>query len=129
MSRKQRMPLSEFLRQIGTDESFGAVLHHSLVNLSRRSIIYSDGYHSYFPALEEYTHEHKNYVQSNGMLHWLYIVVSNAKTFILGTYQWSPKDNLLACLDEFSFHFSSRIFGVRLTQRLILVVAQSCIAY
>ena len=86
-------------------------------------------YHKHLPALEEYTHEHKNYLPNNGMLHWLHIVVSNAKAFILGTYHGLPKDNLQSYLDEFSFRFSRRTFGTRLTQRLILAVAQSRMAY
>ena len=97
--------------------------------VAKGSTIRSDGYLSYLPALEEYTHEHKNYLPNNGMLHWLHIVVSNAKAFILGTYHGLPKDNLQSYLDEFSFRFSRRTFGTRLTQRLILAVAQSRMAY
>ena len=97
--------------------------------VAKGSTIRSDGYRSYLPALEEYTHEHKNYLPNNGMLHWLHIVVSNAKAFILGTYHGLPKDNLQSYLDEFSFRFSRRTFGTRLTRRLILAVAQSRMAY
>ena len=79
--------------------------------VAKGSTIRSDGYRSYLPALEEYTHEHKNYLPNNGMLHWLHIVVSNAKAFILGTYHGLPKDNLQSYLDEFSFRFSRRAFG------------------
>ena len=97
--------------------------------VAKGSTIRSDGYRSYLTALEEYTHEHKNYLPNNGMLHWLHIVVSNVKAFILGTYHGLPKDNLQSYLDEFSFRFSRRTFGTRLTQRLILAVAQSRMAY
>ena len=48
------------------------------------STIRSDGYRSYIPALEVYTHEYKTYDPDSGMLHWLHIVVSNTKAFILG---------------------------------------------
>ena len=41
--------------------------------------IHSDGYGSYVPALEGYTHEHKLYDPNSGLLHWLHIVISNAK--------------------------------------------------
>ena len=43
------------------------------------STIHSDGYGSYIPALEGYTHEHKPYNPNSGLLHWLHIVISNAK--------------------------------------------------
>ena len=42
------------------------------------STIRSDGYRSYIPALEGYTHEHKPYDPNSGLLHWLHIVISNA---------------------------------------------------
>lgn len=92
------------------------------------STVRSDGYPSYIPALEEYTHEHKTYDPKSGMLHWLHIVVSNAKTFLLGIYHGLPKDNLQSYLDEYAFRFSRRSFGAQLIQRLILAVACSQIA-
>ena len=93
------------------------------------STIRSDGYRSYIPALEDYAHEHKAYDPNSGMLHWLHIVVSNAKAFILGTYHGLPKDHLQSYLDEFAFRFSRRAFGRLLTQRLIHAVACSTMAY
>ena len=42
------------------------------------STIHSDGYGSYIPALEGYTHEHKPYDPNSGLLHWLHIVISNS---------------------------------------------------
>lgn len=93
------------------------------------STIRSDGYRSYIPALKDYAHEHKAYDPNSGMLHWLHIVVSNAKAFILGTYHGLPKDHLQSYLDEFAFRFSRRAFGGLLTQRLIHAVACSGMAY
>ena len=93
------------------------------------STIRSDGYRSYIPALEDYIHEHKAFDPNSGMLHWLHIVVSNAKAFILGTYHGLPKDHLQSYLDEFAFRFSRRAFGSQLTHRLILAVARSQMAY
>jgi len=58
------------------------------------STIHSAGYRSYLPAPEEYIHEHKTYVPNSGTLHWLHIVVSDAKAFILDTYHGLPMDNL-----------------------------------
>ena len=42
------------------------------------SVIHCDGYRSYIPALEGYTHEHKPYDPNSGLLQWLHIVISNA---------------------------------------------------
>ena len=85
----------------------------------------SDGYRSYIPALEGYTHEHRSFEPNSGLLHWLHIVISNAKAFILGTYHGLPKDNLQSYLDEFCFRFSRRSFGPALLDRLALAVASS----
>lgn len=40
------------------------------------SVIHSNGYRSYIPALEGYTYEHRSYDPASGFLHWLYIVIS-----------------------------------------------------
>jgi len=89
------------------------------------STIRSDGYRSYIPALEGFIHEHKPYDPNSGLLHWLHIVISNAKAFILGTYHGLPKKNLQAYLNEFCFRFSRRDFGPRLLERLALAVGTS----
>ena len=89
------------------------------------STIRSDGYRSYIPALKGYNHEHKPYDPNSGLLHWLHIVIGNAKAFILGTYHGLPKNNLQAYLDEYCFRFSRRFFGPNLLMRLTLAVATS----
>ena len=89
------------------------------------STIHNDGYRSYIPVLKDYTHEHKPYDPNSGLLHWLHIVISNAKAFILGTYHGLPKKHLQAYLDEYCFRFSRRDFGPRLLERLALAVGTS----
>lgn len=42
--------------------------------------------------LEGYTHEYKPYNLNSGLLHWLHIVTSNAKAFILGIYHGLPEE-------------------------------------
>ena len=76
------------------------------------STVRSDGYYSYIPALQAYDHEHKPYDPDSGLLHWLHIVVSNAKAFVQGTYHGLPKTNLQAYLDEFCFRFNRRFLPV-----------------
>ena len=89
------------------------------------SVIHSDSYRSYIPALESYTHEHRSYDPDFGLLHWLHIVISNAKAFILGTYHGLPKKYLQSYLVEYSFHFSRRSFGWVLVERLALSIVLS----
>lgn len=91
------------------------------------STICSDGYRSYIPGLKAYRHKHKVYDPNSGMLHWLHIIVSNAKTFILGTYHGRPKENLQSYLDEFSFRFNRRSFGPAILDRLAVAVASSSV--
>ena len=93
--------------------------------LTKGSTIQSDGYRSYIPALEGYAHEHKPYDPNSGLLHWLHIVVSNTKAFILGTYHGLPKASLQSYLDEYCFRFSRRSFGSALLERLALAVGTS----
>lgn len=89
------------------------------------SVVHSDGYQSYIPALEGYVHEHKTYTPNSGLLHWLHIIISNAKAFILGTYHGLPKTYLQSYLDEFCFRFSRRSFGPAILDRLALAVTTS----
>ena len=95
------------------------------VALADGSVIHSDGYRSYIPALEGYTHEHKPYDPDSGLLHWLHIIISNAKAFILGTYHGLPQKYLQSYLDEYTFRFCRRDFGPALTDRLVIASGTS----
>lgn len=90
--------------------------------IDAKSTIQSDGYRSYIPALEGYTHEHRPYDPQAGMLHWLHILVSNAKAYILGTYHGLPGENLQSYLDEFCYRFNRRSFGEGAFTRLAAAV-------
>lgn len=89
------------------------------------STIRSDGYRSFIRALEGDTHEHKPYDPNSGLLHWLHIVISNAKAFIRGTYHGLPKENLQSYLDKYCFRFSRHNFGGALLERLTFAVGIS----
>lgn len=102
-----------------------AVRKFAQSSFAQGSTIRSDGYRSYIPALEGFAHEHKSYQPGSGLLHWLHIIISNAKAFILGTYHGLPKKNLQSYLDEYSFRFSRRNFHGVLTERLSFAVATS----
>ena len=92
-------------------------------------VIRSDGYGSYVSALREYTHQHSTFDPESGMLHWLHIIVSNAKAFILGTYHGLPQQNLQSYLDEFCFRFSRRSFSDALLERLAVAISSPLPAY
>ncbi len=77
-----------------------------------------------FPS-RPYVHEHKPYDPNSGLLHWLHIIISNAKAFILGTYHGLPKIYLQSYLDEYCYRFCRRSFGDALLDRLALAVATS----
>ena len=89
------------------------------------SEILSDGYCSYIPVLENYVHKYQSYDPDSGLLHWLHVVISNAKSFILGTYYGLPKKYFQSYLDEYSFRFSRRGFGSALLEYLTLAVSLS----
>lgn len=93
--------------------------------IAEGSLIHSDGYRSYIPALEDYIHEHKTYDPNSGLLHWLYIITSNVKTFILRSYHGLPKASLQSYLDEYCNHFSRHSFGGGLLDCLILAIGVS----
>jgi len=97
-------------------------------NITKGATIYSDGYCSYAPALTGFVHKPKDYDPQNGLLHWIHILISNAKAFILGTYHGLPVQNLNAYLGEFCYRFSRRHFGGDLCSRLALALATSHLA-
>jgi transposase-like protein len=52
-------------------------------------------------------------------LKWLHVVVSNAKSFILGTYHGLDGKHLQSYLDEFAFRFSRRFWHNQLFNRIL----------
>lgn len=81
-----------------------------------------DSYHSYrgFEGVE------LNYSLSEvGCLHWLHMVISNFKAFLLGTYH-RRSVHLQSYMDEFCFRFNRRNTGNQLFLRLTRAVATSC---
>ena len=71
--------------------------------IKQGAAIHTDGYRSYKKGLDGYEHQPKIYNLNTGLLHWLHIMISNAKAFILGTFHGLPKKNLDFHLSEFYF--------------------------
>ena len=103
-----------------------SVRHFAEGNIEHGSVIRSDGYLSYLPALgQNYIHQPKVYVAGSGDLHWLHIAISNAKAFIQGTYHGLSKAHLQEYLDEYCYRFSRRYYGAGLFSRLMVAMAQT----
>ena len=58
-------------------------------------------------------------------LHWLHIIISNAKAFIDGTYHGLDKKHLQRYLDEFCYRFNRRWFKSGIFSRLINACAST----
>lgn len=104
-----------------------SVKKFALKHIAKGSTIRSDGYRSFSPALIDYVHEPVKYDPKGEALHWLHIMISNAKAFILGTYHGLPQKYLSDYLAEFCFRFSRRNFN-SLFERLAISMMVSVIA-
>ena len=91
--------------------------------IKQGSTIHTDGYRSYKKGLLGYEHQPKVYNPNTGLLHWLHVMISNAKAFILGTFHGLPKKNLDLYLSEFCFRFNRR--NMNLFERLVVAVCCS----
>ena len=90
------------------------------------SVVQSDAYHSYRkPLAEKYLHEYQVFNSDSGMLHWLHIIIGNAKAFVLGTYHGLGQKHLQSYLDEFCYRFNRRFFHGEIFTRLLFAVTLS----
>jgi transposase-like protein len=84
--------------------------------------IRTDG-HSAYRTLASLGHTHHAQPvppdQARELLPWVRIAISNAKTFLLGTYHGVSHKYLQTCLDEFRYRFNRRAWEPTLTERLI----------
>ena len=62
---------------------------------------------------------------SDPNLKWLHIVISNAKSFIVGTYHGLKKQHLQKYLDGFCYHFNRRKFALQNFNRLLFACSTS----
>ena len=58
-------------------------------------------------------------------LHWLHVIISNLKAFIIGTYHGLDKKHLQRYFDEFCWRFNRRRFGNQLFNRLLIACAST----
>lgn len=91
--------------------------------IAQGSVVESDAYHSYRkPLSEKYLHEYQVFDADSEMLHWLHTIVSNAKSFIRGTFHGLDKKHLQSYLDEFCYRFNRRRIESQLFSRLACAV-------
>ena len=88
--------------------------------------IHSDALGSFHAALKgTYTHHYQVFDKDSGALRWVHILISNVKSFLLGTYHGLGKKHLQRYFDEFAFRFNRRFWPQQLFPRLVSAVAVS----
>ena len=90
--------------------------------VSKGSTITTDGLNVY-PHLKEHGFVHERVLSSEAeideKLHWVHVLISNAKAFIAGTYHGLDRKHLQAYLDEFCYRFNRRIWQPQLFGRVL----------
>ena len=95
--------------EAATSKELQRVAEECIVPGSR---ILSDGLSAYRRLNGKYNHIGKDKNSAGeGFLKWVHVVISNAKSFVLGTYHGGfGKDYLQTYLDEFCYRFNRRFF-------------------
>jgi transposase-like protein len=91
-------------------------------NIRKGSKIRSDGFSSYNKLSDEYLLDSQNFDYKDNPEHlkWLHVVVSNIKTFFLGTYHGIGRVHMQSFLDEFCFRFNRRNWQNQLFSRSLV---------
>ena len=117
----------QFLKmQVVNDLKKETIAEFTHSNVQTGSTISSDAYSSYQKLQTEgYKLEAKvfNPTEDEQHLKWLHTIVSNAKSFVAGTFHGLEQKHLQRYLDEFSYRFNRRFFERELFNRII----NSCI--
>ena len=86
----------------------------------------SDALGSFRAALREgYVHQYQVFDKDSDALRWVHTLISNMKSFLLGTYHGIGKKHLQSYFDEFTFRFNRRFWTEQLFPRLVCAVAAS----
>jgi len=88
-------------------------------NIKENSQIQTDSYHSYRKlSAEKFAHAYEVYDPNSNWLHWLYILIGNAKSFVGGTFHGLKMKYLQLYLNEFCYRFNRRYFEDSIFVRL-----------
>ena len=95
-------------------------------NIVCGAVIESDAFQSYRKPLEEkWLHQWDVFDADKEMLAWLHTIISNAKSFIQGTYHGVSEKHMQRYLDEFGYRFNRRFHQPTLFDRLLCAVADT----
>ena len=89
------------------------------------SKVNTDALQSFQTALKDFEHHFEVFEKGNGDLRWVHTLISNVKSFVLGTYHGLGKKHLQAYFDEFAFRFNRRFWQDQLFSRLAYAVMDS----
>lgn len=89
----------------------------------------SDGMAVYVSAARNHEVDHRVTLSSDPdtheIFHWVHIVISNAKTFIDGTYHGRGSARRQLYLEEFAYRFNRRFFHTQIAERLLVACMQN----
>ena len=84
----------------------------------------TDGWAAYATAAKKHQADHEvtrsDDPEAPVVFHWINIIISNAKTFIDGTYHGLGRARRQLYLEEFFYRFNRRHFETRLADRLLM---------
>ena len=96
------------------------------INIKEKSVIQTDSYHSYRKlSAEKFKHEYELFDPQINWLHWLHIMIGNAKSFVNGTFHGLNEKHLQLYLNEFCYRFNRRNFGGSIFDRLAVAVVNA----
>ena len=92
-------------------------------NIATGAVISTDGFRAYKSQSlkQDYFHAFENYDKGNAhaSLKWLHILISNAKSFIHGTFHGLERGELQSYLNEFCYRFNRRYMPHLIFNKLI----------
>ena len=95
-------------------------------NIIEGSKIETDAYRSYRkPLAEKYDHQYEVFDANSDLLHWLHIMLGNAKALVNGTFHGLGDKHLQRYLDEFCYRFNRRYFKGNIFDRLLIAVTSA----
>ncbi len=104
-----------------TNETIAEVLDRRVESLG---VWRTDGWAGYAAAAKTHHADHEITLSDDPeapvVFHWVNILISNAKTFIDGTYHGRGRARRQLHLEEFAYRFNRRHFGTRLADRLLV---------
>ena len=96
------------------------------ISIEENAQIQTDSYHSYRKlSAEKFAHEYEVFDPESNWLHWLHILVGNAKAFVGGTFHGLKDKHLQLYLDEFCYRFNRRYMSGSIFDRLVVATVGS----